>query len=514
MNKLIKQGAAVEKEHTDNDKDAREIARDHIAERPDYYKKLAKIEEIKIPPKVKKAAATGMTLANLATLGQVAGDAAEGRKGADPKRGLVAATSALPGAVGWGATGLNYTIKGYDKAREHLRAKVKQMKEEQIDEISAELVGKVSNARFWQGKAPSKTLSRAINKKFIESGKKDKGRVNKEKEDIKEVAMAMPPAVQPPAIVGQQVPGVRRQAPRPTQVSGSAAGRMAGQSGSMSARPNVKVSSGVQPSIERSWSRSGSARMGSGAGSMSASPTKVGTSFSQGGSNVGQKMAAAKQTSPVVKGMTTAGRDAAVVVSKAAPAASRIAGAALRVAGGPAATAAMAVMSPTAAGAGEDEKKRQETLKSYNPYKSSGRSVSDYEKQALTPQKYDTPKAAATKVDAPTPPSRPDYFSRGQAFSAARKEAGGSEGKFSYDNKSYQTNLPGEKYKPETQLKQTSIKEETTMDNKDLINEAIDNIMSENLVEMKENFLNALNEKAMEKLEERKKEIAANYFAE
>lgn len=46
------------------------------------------------------------------------------------------------------------------------------VEEEQIDEISAELVGKVSNARFRQGKAPSRTLSRAINKKFIESDKK------------------------------------------------------------------------------------------------------------------------------------------------------------------------------------------------------------------------------------------------------------------------------------------------------------------------------------------------------
>ena len=46
------------------------------------------------------------------------------------------------------------------------------LEETQIDEISAELVGKVSNARFWRGEAPSKTLTRAINKKFIESGKK------------------------------------------------------------------------------------------------------------------------------------------------------------------------------------------------------------------------------------------------------------------------------------------------------------------------------------------------------
>jgi hypothetical protein len=279
------------------------------------------------------------------------------------------------------------------------------------------------------------------------------------REHIHEVAMAMPPAVQPPAVVGQQVPGVKRQAPRPTETSGRTGGRMAGQSGSMSARPNVKVSSGVQPSIERSWSKTGSARMGSGGGSMSASPTKVGTSFSQGGVNVGKGMAASKQTSPVVKGMTTAGRDAATLVSKAAPTVAKGLGTVARIAAGPAATAAAAVMSPTPAGAGEDEKKRQETLKSYNPYKSSGRSVSDYEKQTLTPQKYDTPKPPAPKVDAPTPPSRPEYFSRGQAFQAARAEKGGAGGQFSYGGKEYQTNVAGEKYvsKPTT----TSVKDES-----------------------------------------------------
>jgi hypothetical protein len=88
---------------------------------------LAKVKKVvdKIPKKVKDAAKVGMTLANMATLSQVAGDAAEGRKGVDPKRGIVAATSALPGPVGYGAMGLNYTIKGFDKAREHIKARQK-----------------------------------------------------------------------------------------------------------------------------------------------------------------------------------------------------------------------------------------------------------------------------------------------------------------------------------------------------------------------------------------------------
>jgi hypothetical protein len=48
VKRLIAQGAAVEKEHSDSRIDALEIARDHLSERPDYYKKLAKLEKTKI----------------------------------------------------------------------------------------------------------------------------------------------------------------------------------------------------------------------------------------------------------------------------------------------------------------------------------------------------------------------------------------------------------------------------------------------------------------------------------
>jgi hypothetical protein len=158
VKRLISDGEKVEKEHTTDISKANEIARDHIGERPDYYKKLhrlekskismkegissgperevpiigdltgssrkvMKVDEIKLPPKVKKAVATGITLANIGTLAQVAGDAAEGRKDVDPKRSVVAAASTLPGAPGWAATGVNYTIKGFDKVKEHIRKK-------------------------------------------------------------------------------------------------------------------------------------------------------------------------------------------------------------------------------------------------------------------------------------------------------------------------------------------------------------------------------------------------------
>jgi hypothetical protein len=74
-------------------------------------------------------------------------------------------------------------------------------------------------------------------------------------------------------------------------------------------------------------------------------------------------------------------------------------------------------------------------------------------------------------------------------------------------------NKPDTKYAPGAAGITHTIHEETKMDN-ELINEAIENIMEDNLVAMKDNLMVALQEKAIEKLEERKKDIAANYFAQ
>lgn len=43
--KQLKKGIKVEKEHTSNDKIAREIALDHLGELPDYYTRLSKMEK-------------------------------------------------------------------------------------------------------------------------------------------------------------------------------------------------------------------------------------------------------------------------------------------------------------------------------------------------------------------------------------------------------------------------------------------------------------------------------------
>jgi hypothetical protein len=52
--KSVKQGSEVEKEHTKNTKAAKEIARDHLGERPDYYKKLSKMEKSSVKEEKKQ----------------------------------------------------------------------------------------------------------------------------------------------------------------------------------------------------------------------------------------------------------------------------------------------------------------------------------------------------------------------------------------------------------------------------------------------------------------------------
>jgi len=47
VNRNLENGIKVEKEHTDNESEAREIAMDHLWEDPKYYDKLEKIEESK-----------------------------------------------------------------------------------------------------------------------------------------------------------------------------------------------------------------------------------------------------------------------------------------------------------------------------------------------------------------------------------------------------------------------------------------------------------------------------------
>jgi hypothetical protein len=75
-------------------------------------------------------------------------------------------------------------------------------------------------------------------------------------------------------------------------------------------------------------------------------------------------------------------------------------------------------------------------------------------------------------------------------------------------------NKPDTRYAPGATGTTKTIYEETKMNNKEIIQEAFDNILENNLDDMRENFQAILQEKTIEKLEERKKEIASNYFAQ
>jgi hypothetical protein len=63
-------------------------------------------------------------------------------------------------------------------------------------------------------------------------------------------------------------------------------------------------------------------------------------------------------------------------------------------------------------------------------------------------------------------------------------------------------------------IRKTGVNEETTMENENLVAEAINNILEGNLEQMRQNLFDTLQERAMEKLEERKRDIASSYFAQ
>jgi hypothetical protein len=246
--------------------------------------------------------------------------------------------------------------------------------ETQIDEISAELVGKVSNARWRQGKAPSKTLSRAINKKFIESGKK--------KEDD-------------------------------TPFEGS------------HKRSHEKSSTHVRRLAVKA---------------MKAHMKEMDTSSFPTSRNIDDR----RPRLDSLKGVANATSDAISGVING---------------------------------------------------KSMQQSINDVKSHIDRQDKND---------------------------SSALDKDSGNKRKVSNDELTQKTsdmlkpkmNSISSAPKYTSSLSSKPVKEETTMDTKELVNEALDNILEDNLVGMKENLQAALQEKMMEKLEERKKNIAADYFAQ
>ena len=160
--KKIAAGVKVEKEHTTSTRQANEIARDHLGERPDYYDMLHKMEKKKLN-ELGEYDNKGGTPGYEETTGSIR---------AVRKRDVKEQSPANP----------SYTERPiYERGK--VPADMSDATARGIYEISAELVGRVSNARFWRGEAPSKTLTRAINKKFIESGKKKEPKKQVKEED-------------------------------------------------------------------------------------------------------------------------------------------------------------------------------------------------------------------------------------------------------------------------------------------------------------------------------------------
>lgn len=348
---------------------------------------LAKIKNIasKVPPKVKNAAKVGMALANMATLSQVAGDAAEGRKGVDPKRGIVAATSALPGPVGYGAMGLNYTIKGFDKAREHIRAKQKQMKEQ----------GSPANPSYTERPVYEKRQSDNLSSGEVERGIYETRRVR---------------------FIGKQNPA--DLPPRPADYKPGDFGSKLAREGGIKYPGKKKPS---KPIKEEQIDEIKASTVGSAVAKASAERKEI-TSKKMGNKEIAKWW---KRERLVRAGVNKLSGKSKVPASL-------------------------------------DEYANTPT--------------NEYTKPYMTKSLVRTTRTSHEHI------SKPDTI-----------EEPGRGGHVSPT-------------KP--------IKEETKMDTKELINEALDNILEENLVDMKENLMAALQEKAMEKLEERKKAIAANYFAQ
>lgn len=273
------------------------------------------------------------------------------------------------------------------------------------------------------------------------------------KKVIREAALAVDVAP-PPAIYGQRIPGAKQQQ-APTRISGQASGRFGpGGSGWTATKTIPRAAPMSKPT----------SRLGPGAGATQATPKVSSGSIGKAeymGRNLPSFM---KDKMDTVSRQMSKGFVPASVEKAVPTVAGRVAGGALRAALGPAGMAAAAVMEPTPAGEKMSEFERQKTLKSYNPFKSSGRSVDDYMKQQVTrkiasaPTAAEAPKPETPKVTAnvPTPPSRPEYMTRGQAFSAARQKAG-DVGKFEYGGKEFQSNIKGKPYLPTTQLKPTGV---------------------------------------------------------
>lgn len=611
---LVNKGAKVEQEHTKSLEKAKQIARDHIAERPDYYKKLHKMEKSPIemneenvtgavrglgyvtgdpgvdpvsqyttnnamsysdingsilklikdkhnkhlkamgfssydptatntnkvvaedvlnelgsmmqdgmpgtvgltdpPPKLrkndsvdegkkidkaKKAVMAGITAANIYTLGDVAGKATEGR--GSPKRDIVAAATTLPGAAGWGATGVHYAKKAYDYVKR------KKMNEEKNDLKGSCWKGYTAKGLKKKGGRMVPNCVPTEQKNVVPADSTARGIYEKELQKEGWASIGHPFTK-----LGDPNPNAKFYGKKPKPTDTKKDEKDDTYKGSKQGGTNVNK---VKP-VREDWQKVNRKDKTDGLSQKAVNAYKR--------ENPGSKLQTAV-TEKNPSGKRAARRKS--FCSRMSGMKARLTSA--KTARDPDSNINKALRRWNCEEQVQIDELKKTTLASYIKKASDSRSKSQgdaefYQKKGVTNKNYKKYGKALNKVS-----NRRNGIHLA-ADKLAREEVEINELKAetlgSYTKKASESrkkSLKGSNPDIKTWSKRqkgitTAIKkltsEETKMDNKELVNEAIDNIFEGKLSEMKENITTALQEKANEKLEERKKVIASQYFGQ
>ena len=492
VSKKIAAGVKVEKEHTKSTKEANEIARDHLGERPDYYEKLHKMEKTKV---VKEESATGAVRG----LGYVSGD--PGVSAVDQ----YVNTNALAYDPFNGAK-LDFMKRIHNKLHSKLgfneydptntKSSNRALAEAKLNEL-----GEYDNKGGSTGYEGISGPIRAIRKNEMKE--------DVDKKTVNEMSASSFANVRPSSNIIDRRPGLSPQGIRNT-IDTFKQNMAMRQSGTLR---QPEVGGANIPKQTPAQAAIGAAR----------------DAVRGMGQNVRDKLGL-----DLDKGPSTVARNVARTV---APASTAIAGAvadrmsankpSVNLSKLPASKASPASI-PTVGGAsppslegGATRQVRQSPTTRNSPAapttpqnatREGGIDIDALERDITSK----TPSDSDVKFDQQIKKGRINEISAelvGKVSNARffRGEAPSKTLTRAINKKFIES---GKKDKGKINKDKKEVKEETTMDNKELINEALDCILDNNLSEMKENLMLALQEKAVEKLEERKKQIASNYFAE
>lgn len=429
-------------------------------------RKVMKVDEVKLPKvpekvksKAKKAVAVGMTAANLATGADIYDRASRGV--GSPIRDVAAAASGLPGKIGYGAMGANWTVKGFDKAREHIKSRQK-LKEDlrkwfREKWVRYDTKGNIKGpcARDeGEGKPKCRPLASA---RAMSKDERAKSARRKRRED--------PVADRPgkggkPVMVRTEETLMEKNVPTNPALWARA-------------KAQARAKFDVYPSAyANGWASKWYKSKGGGwktAANESIEEACWDTHKQQGMKKKGGKMVpncVPKEEKSIVPANST---ERGIYEIKASTVGSAVAKAAA-------------------------ERKEITSKKMGN------KEVAKWWKRERLVRAGVNKLTGKSKVPASAEESWTPFFPPHHKHSARLSKE--------------KSNKPDVIMDPGAGGTTKTIHEVKQMDTKDLINEALDDILENNLVSMKENLMTALQEKTMEKLEERKKVIAANYFAQ